>query len=120
MSKIQRNLSIAAFFLSSLLGGTAIAETYICDSTGRENRLKRISNSKFDFQTVSNGNMPIDVLHEDQQYLVLGGLFDYNGRWGYLVRYLNKQTLEMRSSVTMNPKEIEYENQIYDQCRRSN
>ena len=65
-------------------------------------------------------NMPIDVLHEEQQYLVLGGLFEYSGRLGYLVRYINKETLEMRSSVTMNPAEVEYENQIYDQCSKLN
>lgn len=120
MNKIQRNLSIAVLFLSSFLGSAALAETYICDSTGRENRFERISTSEFNLQTVTNGDMPIDVLHEDQEHLVLGGLFGFEGKWGYMVRYLNKGTLKMRSSVTMDPKEVEYENQIYDQCRKSN
>jgi hypothetical protein len=120
MIKNPFKTAIAVVFLSSLLSWNALAETYVCDSTGRETRLTRISNGKFDFQTVSNGNMPIDVLHEEQQYLVLGGLFEYSGRLGYLVRYINKETLEMRSSVTMNPAEVEYENQIYDQCSKLN
>ena len=122
MYKIQRNLSIAVLFLSSLLllGSAALAETSICGSTGRENRFERISSSEFNLQTVTNGDMRIDVLHEDQEHLVLGGLFGFEGKWGYMVRYLNKGTLKMRSSVTMDPKEIEYENQIYDQGRKSN
>ena len=102
----------------------ASAETYVCASKFNEETtfaiFERNGDEEFIFETHSNGNMPIENLHETEDELVLGGLFSWGEDQGYMTKYLDKKTLIMRSQVNFHPSIEPYNKNEDAQCKLTN
>ena len=98
---------IALLFSTSLLWSTTgfaerITCSYIFENEARNFILERSTNN-FLWQTTSDRNFTLEILHETKDILILGEFFDYEVTDAYLTIFFDKKTKKIRSVSTTNP-----------------
>ena len=102
----MKKLLVPLFSISLLWSTAGFAEritcSYIFENEAQGFILERSTNN-FLWQTTSDRNFTLKILHETKDILILGEFFDYGVTTAYFTLFFDKKSKKYRSGTTNNP-----------------